>query len=232
MRLRKCTETDRHCMTLSPVTKLALAVMAVAAVLASRSPGVLLAEAALVAAAVLLGPRVRRARYAGLIWPMTVMVGMVGLAFFDPETALVLGLRVFNLLGAALIAFSVVSPEDMGAALRQLSLPYGFVFMLTAGLRYVPLMENKIRSIRDAQQARGIDLRLRLKNLRNWAAILAPLLVQSFLLADELAMAMETRGFSRRNRTCRHQAKLTRRDGVVMAAALGILTALAFWERG
>jgi energy-coupling factor transport system permease protein len=142
----------------------------------------------------------------------------------------VLGLRS-STLGIP-IAFGVISPEEMGAALRQLRLPHGLVFMLTAGLRYVPLMENKIRSIRDAQQARGIDLRFRLKNVRNWMTFLAPLLVQSFRLADELAMAMESRGFSRPGRTCRHQAKLTRRDGVVMAAALGLLAALAYWERG
>jgi energy-coupling factor transport system permease protein len=160
------------------------------------------------------------------------MVGVVGLLFFDPETALMLGLRTFNLLGGSLIAFSVVSPEEMGAALRQLRLPQGFVFMLTAGLRYVPLMEHRIRSIRDAQQSRGIDLRFRLKNARNWMAFLAPLLVQCFLLADELALAMESRGFSRPGRTCRRQVGLTRRDGLVMAAALGLLAALAYWERG
>lgn len=225
-------ETDRHCRTISPVAKLALGIIAVAAVLVSRSPAVLMCEGAVVAAAILIRSRHRRAHHAGLIWPMTVMVGAVGLLFFDAETALVLGLRVFNLLGGSLIAFSLVSPEDMGAALRQLKLPHGLVFMLTAGLRYVPLMENKIHSIRDAQQARGIDLRFRLKNVRSWMAFLAPLLVQAFRLADELAMAMESRGFSRPGRTCRRQAKLTRRDGVVMAAALGILAVLAYWERG
>jgi energy-coupling factor transport system permease protein len=230
MKLRKNREADRRRMTISPAAKLALAILAVAAVLVSRSPGVLLGEAALVAAAVLFGSRGRRARYGGLIWPTTAMVGGVGLLFFGPGTALALGLRVFNLLGAALVTFSAVSAEDMGAALRQLRLPPGFVFMLAAGLRYVPLMENKIRSIRDAQQARGIDLRLRLRNAPNWMAFLAPLLVQSFLLADELAIAMESRGFSRPGRTWRRRAGWTRRDAVVVAAGLGLLAALAYWE--
>jgi energy-coupling factor transport system permease protein len=232
MKLRKSRQADRHPITISPVAKLALAVMAVAAVLLSRSPGVLLWEAALIAAAGLLGSRGRWARYAGLIWPMSVMVAVVGLLFFGPETALVLGLRVFNLLGAALITFSAVSPEEMSAALRQLRLPQGFVFMLTAGLRYVPLMENKLRSIRDAQQARGIDLRFRLRNVPNWMAFLAPLLVQSLLLADELAIAMESRGFSRPGRTCRRRVRLTRWDALVVGTGLALLAALAHWESG
>ncbi|MGE5257435.1 MAG: energy-coupling factor transporter transmembrane component T family protein, partial [Hyphomicrobiales bacterium] len=154
MKLRNSNEAGHRRRGISSITKLALGIMAVAAVLVSRSPAALLGEAAVVASAGLLRPGRRQAPYSGLIWPMTVMVGAVGLVFFDLQTALVLGLRVFNLLGVGLIAFSVFSPEDMGAALRQLKLPQGFAFMLTAGLRYVPLMENKIRSIRDAQQAR------------------------------------------------------------------------------
>jgi len=232
MRFRRSMETDRQRRKIGPVAKLALGIMAIAAVLVSRSLAALLCEAAVVACAILLRSRSRQIQYAGLIWPMATMVGIVGLLFFDSGTAWMLGLRVFNLLGGSLIAFSAISPEELGAALMQLRLPYRLVFMFTAGLRYVPLMENKIRSIRDAQQARGIDLRFRLKNVRNWMAFLAPLLVQSFLLADELAIAMESRGFSRPHRTCRRQAKLTWRDGLVMAAALGLLFALAYWERG
>jgi energy-coupling factor transport system permease protein len=232
MKLRNSNVADPRRRSISPVAKLALGIMAVAAVWVSRSPAALLCEAAVVASAGLLRPGRRQASYSGLIWPMTAMLGVVGLVFFDLETALVLGLRVFNLLGVGLIAFSVFSPEDMGTALRQLKLPQGFVFMLTAGLRYVPLMQNKIRSIRDAQQARGIDLRFRLRNVRNWMAFLAPLLVQSFRLADELALAMESRGYSRPGRTGRRQARLTRRDGVMIAAGLGLLAALAYWERG
>ncbi len=37
--------------------------------------------------------------------------------------------------------------------------------------------------------------------MKNLAALLAPLLIQSFQLAEELAMAMEARGFSRKGRT-------------------------------
>ena len=216
---------------LSPLAKLSLGCMAVAAVWVCRSVPVLGLQAAILTV-MLFRLRRRQGRHFGLIWPMTVMVAVVGLLFFDIETAFFLTLRVFDLLGVSLIAFRFISPEEIGAAMTRLRLPVGLVFMLTAGLRYVPLMENKIRSIRDAQQARGIDLRPRLKNARNWMAFLAPLLVQSFLLADELAVALESRGFSRRNRSLRRRSRLTLRDGAFMAGALIGLLALAYWERG
>jgi energy-coupling factor transport system permease protein len=216
---------------LNPLTKLWLGCMAIAAVWVCRSVPVLGLQAAILTV-LLLRPRRRQGRHFSLIWPMTVMVAVAGLLFFDIETAFFLTLRVFNLLAVSLTAFSFISPEEIGAAMMQLRLPVGLVFMLTAGLRYVPLMENKIRSIRDAQQSRGIDLRPRLKNAGNWMAFLTPLLVQSFLLADELAVALESRGFARRNRSVRRQSRLTLRDGAFMVGALIALLALAYWERG
>jgi energy-coupling factor transport system permease protein len=104
--------------------------------------------------------------------------------------------------------------------------------MLAAGLRYVPLIEQKILAIRDAQQARGIDLRPRLRNIANWLALLLPLLVQSFLLADELALAMEARGFSSRTRRPPRPARLQPKDWAVLAAALLGLGLLIGWESG
>jgi energy-coupling factor transporter transmembrane protein EcfT len=71
-----------------------------------------------------------------------------------------------------------------------------------------------------------------LKNIGNWMALLLPLLVQSALLADELALAMEARGFSSKRRSPRRPARLRARDWAIMAAALCALSILVYWERG
>jgi energy-coupling factor transport system permease protein len=216
---------------LNPLAKLWLGCTAVAAVWVSRSLSTLCVEAGVVAVLLVWTQGQKRAGIR-TIGPMAAAAAVVGVIFFDPATALLLALRVFNLLGVCLFAFSRIRPEEIGAALTQLRLPSGLVFMLTASLRYVPLMHRRIRSIRDAQQARGIDLRWRLKNAGNWMAFLAPLLVQSFLLADDLALALESRGFSRKNRSVRRRTRLTPRDGALMAAAVLALAVLACWEIG
>ena len=215
----------------SPLTRLVLLLAGVGAVLASHSTGTLAAEAAGVAV-LLLSSRERQLRSLRLMGPMVALVFVLGLVFFDLETALSLALRVFSLLGISAVCFASLRPEEVGASLAQLKIPPGPAFMLTAGLRYVPLIEQKIRSIRDAQQARGIDLRPRLANVGNWMALLLPLLVQCFLLADELALAMEARGFSGKRRTLRRPARLGFRDWAVMAAAFCALLLLVYWERG
>ena len=217
--------------SLSPLTRLVLLFAGVGAVLASQSIGALVAEAAAVAILLLSG-RERPVRSLRLMGPMVVLVFVLGIVFFDLEAALSLVLRVFSLLGISAVCFASLHPEEVGASLAQLKIPAGPAFMLTAGLRYVPLIEQKIRSIRDAQQARGIDLRPRLANIGHWMALLLPLLVQCFLLADELALAMEARGFSGKRRTLRRPARLGFRDWAVMAAAFCALLLLIYWERG
>lgn len=217
---------------LSPLTRLFLLAAGVAAVLASRAMVTLAAEAAAVAILMLPGDRERRVRSLRLMGPMVGLVFVLGGVFFDLATAANLALRLFSLLGIAAVCFASLHPEEVGAALAGLKVPPAPAFMLTAGLRYVPLIEKKIRSIRDAQQARGIDLRPRLKNIGNWMALLLPLLAQCFLLADELALALEARGFSGKRRTPRRPVRLQARDGAVMVAALAALALLVYWERG
>lgn len=217
---------------LSPLTRLMLLFAGIGAVLAARSTPVLLAEAAAVAVLMLLSDRKRQVRSLRLIGPMAALVFVLGLVFFDFPAALAVALRVVGLLGVAAVGFGWLRPEEVGSALEAVKVPPGPAFMLTAGLRYVPLIEQKIRSIRDAQQARGIDLRPRVKNIGNWMALLLPLLVQAALLADELALAMEARGFSGKNRTPRRPARLRFLDYAVMATALCVLAVLVYWERG
>jgi energy-coupling factor transport system permease protein len=163
---------------------------------------------------------------------MTGLVLLVGWGFFDVETAVRLALRLFCLLGASAACFAAVSPEETGAVLAALRVPRGPAFVLTAGLRYVPLVRARLQAIRDAQQARGIDLRPRVRNIGHWMALLLPLLVQSLLLADELALAMESRGFASPRRRPRPLPRPGARDWAVRVAALAVASVVLYGEFG
>lgn len=216
-----------------PRTKLALGIMAICAVLVAHDPVTLISEGAIVFAILLLVGRGNRLiNSIRLILPMVGLVFVIGLLFFDIKIAFLLSVRLFNILSVSLIFFRAINPEEMSDALRKIGIPFGFSFILTTGMRYVPLIGKKIRSIIDAQQARGFDLRPRFKNIGNFMALLMPLLVQSFLLSDELALAMESRGFGRKKRTSRREYHLTLKEYSLMAISLAVLGALAWWERG
>ena len=62
---------------------------------------------------------------------------------------------------------------------------------MTAAMQFAPVIGRKARAIFEAQQARGIALKPGWRALRNYPALMIPLLIQSFQLADALAEAME-----------------------------------------
>lgn len=217
---------------LDPRTRLALGIMGIAAVIIAADPVTLLVEFGMIVITLHL-LKVGRAwlHSLRLSVPMVALVFLLGLLSLTLGEAAVLALRLINLLSVSFLLFHAISAEEMGDALRKLRVPYEFAFILTTALRYVPLIGQKIRSIIDAQTSRGIDLRLRLRNVGNLAALLMPLLVQSFLLSEHLAMAMESRGFGRKGRSMRREYRLRIWEYGLMAAGLSLLLALAWWER-
>jgi energy-coupling factor transport system permease protein len=218
---------------LDPRTKLAVGIMAIAAVLIARDPVTLIVAAGIVLIGVpVIGLGKDFVRSASLIWPLLAMVFAMGWIFFDWRVASLLVIRLLALLTVAFIFFRSISPEETAAALQKCGLPFELAFIFTTAMRYVPLIGLKIRNIIDAQRARGIDLRLRIKNIGHFTALLMPLLVQSMLLSDQLALAMESRGFGRRGRSSRRIYRLTVKEYGIMILALTLLIGFAWWERG
>jgi len=167
-----------------------------------------------------------------LLWPTLAVVFVIVYFSFDSREALFSTGKLFNLLTISFIFFSKISPEEMADALRKMHIPYAFTFILATAMRYVPLMRQKTRNIMDAQMSRGIDLHFRPRNVKNILALVVPLTVQSFMLSEQLAMAMEMRGFSRVRRTYRRTLHLTLLDCLVIISSLIFLIAFIWWERG
>lgn len=216
---------------LDPRTKIIIGTVIIASVFAAKNPISIFSQLGIILGSVFLfrlsAPFFRSLK---LIIPMVGLVFLVSWISYDHDTALLLCARLFNLLASSFLIFQHIRPEDLAVALRKMKIPFGFVFMLTTGVRFVPLMRNKIRSIREAQMSRGIDLRLKFKNVKNFMAMLGPLLVQSFVLADELAVAMEVRGYGRKNRSFRKDYRLGVLDLIIMCATIGALMMFIFWE--
>jgi len=218
---------------LDPRTRLALAAMGIAAILMTGRTVPLAAALVLLCAALLLfkmaGPWVRSLK---MLLPLVGLVFVISIISFDVDTSLILSLRLLNLLTLSFLFFQGMDPEELGRSLRQMGVPYEFCFILTTSLRYVPFMGTRIRCIVDAQRSRGIDLRPRLRNALHFAALLMPLLVQSFVLAEQLAMAMESRGFVRTGRTLRREYRISLGEYGGMGVAMGLLVAYGVWGRG
>ncbi len=138
---------------------------------------------------------------------------------------------------AALLTFTTSSTqlahglEALLGPLQRVGLPVSeLIMVLTIALRFVPTFFEEIEKIGRAQRARGADLQSGspVRRARSAVALFIPLLVSAFRHAEELATAMEARGFrGARQRSRLVQLRLGRHDLVatlaVLAASLVIL---------
>jgi energy-coupling factor transport system permease protein len=115
--------------------------------------------------------------------------------------------------------------EALLGPLQRLGLPVReSTMVLTIALRFVPTLFDQVDKITKAQQARGADFRSRMpwRRLRSWIPTFVPIFVAAFRRADELATAMEARGFrGARRRTHLYQLRLTRQDLLAALVVLG-----------
>ena len=125
--------------------------------------------------------------------------------------------------------------EAVLGPLTQLGLPVRELAMvLTIALRFVPNLFEEIDRITVAQRARGADIRAGnpWQRMRSWVPVFVPIFVSAFRRAEDLATAMEARGFRGvHHRTRMVQLRLTRRDLVATLVVLVVSSAVLGLER-
>jgi energy-coupling factor transporter transmembrane protein EcfT len=142
---------------------------------------------------------------------------------FDLQTGIVSGLRLLTIGGVFFLFFQTTPPESLSNGLLKMGFPYPFTFVLTASLQFIPVLIHRAQNIRDAQRARGIPIEGGLRGILYLPAFAGPLLIQSFKFADELAEAMEARGFGISGRSFRYEPHFRWIDWAVVAGSLIVL---------
>jgi energy-coupling factor transport system permease protein len=139
--------------------------------------------------------------------------------------------RVVGLIAGAAALFAVAPPEPLVEALRQWGLPLRVAFVVSAGLRFIPLIAFAFCDLRDAQEARGIRFVPFWRHVRAYFALFIPLLREVFRLADQLAQALESRGFSAPSRTSVTQYRWHLSDVLLVLVSLAGCGAAIFFGR-
>lgn len=124
--------------------------------------------------------------------------------------------------------------ESLLKPLNALKVPvHEIALMLSIALRFVPTLMDEATKIMNAQRARGVDFGEGniIQQMKAVTPILVPLFVSSFNRADELANAMEARGYQGgEGRTKYRVLKWHGRDTLAMLGFV-VLTGLLVWLR-
>jgi energy-coupling factor transport system permease protein len=117
--------------------------------------------------------------------------------------------------------------ESMLRPLKKLGLPvHEFAFMTTRALRFIPTVLAEAEDIIKAQKARGADFETGnyFHRARSIAPVLVPLFIGAFRRSDDLAVAMEARGYvGGEGRTNFHELRLRRTDYLWLAAGILVI---------
>ena len=163
------------------------------------------------------------------------------LSFAGCERGGLTGLRLLALAVAAQLMALTTSPlalceglEWMMRPLGKVGLPYrDLALAFTIAWRFIPVLAVEGERLLKAQMARGAcwdegPLRRRLLTL---VGLLTPLLLRCFRYAEELALALEARGYGQsRNPTRLRPLQFRRVDAVLMLSAWVLLVLVLVWE--
>lgn len=148
-------------------------------------------------------------------------------------------LRLIEMFGVAMILTATTSPQELTFGfgwfikpLKRIKFPVEEVSMtVSIALRFIPTLIEETNRIYKAQSSRGVDfkhgnLKMKFKGL---IALIIPLFVSAFTMSDDLAFALEARGYNpKEERTSYRVLKWSTKDTVwiilVTLFASGIIT--------
>jgi len=137
------------------------------------------------------------------------------------------------LVTAGALLTMTTPPSTLVAALEKLLRPLKMMrvptqdlaVMVSMALRFVPTFSEEYNRMKTARLARGGDLKGKglFRKLKTAVSIIVPLILSAFRRADDLAAAMEARGYARGPRTTLRELHMTGRD----FAALAVMVSFA-----
>ncbi len=141
-------------------------------------------------------------------------------------------LKYFTIVPSVFMFITSTNPSEFAASLNRIGLPYTICYSVAIALRYIPDVQSDFNRIKNAQEARGIEMSGKaniFSRLKNMSAILFPLIFTSMERIDSISSAMELRGFGKnKKRTWYSGKKLTKADILIIAGITAVSAAALF----
>ena len=135
------------------------------------------------------------------------------------------GLKVGELVLASVLFLSGTKVEELAVGLSRLGLPYRLGFTITLAFRLVPLFMESALTVVDAQRLRGYDFDAggAFERIRRYVPVVVPVFMGALRKANNMAMALEARGFGGIHRpTSFVEYRMRPRDAVAFALLIAL----------
>lgn len=142
------------------------------------------------------------------------------------------------------ILTATTKPLDLTLGIEKLLKPFEKIglpvhviaMMISIALRFIPTLIDETNRIMNAQASRGVDMQngTFMEKVRAILSLIVPLFVSAFERADQLANAMEARGYDpNRPRTRYKVLKMTSIDWIALGLSILVLVIdICLWRMG
>ncbi len=120
--------------------------------------------------------------------------------------------------------------EDLLSPFRKIGVPaHEIAMLISIALRFIPDLIEETQKIMKAQESRGVDLKegKMMERIMAILSLIVPLFVSAFQRADDLANAMEARGYAPGETRTRYKVlKMHSRDYILLLDAVCVLACM------
>lgn len=109
-------------------------------------------------------------------------------------------LKYLTIVPAVFLFLVTTNPSEFAASMNRIGISYKVSYAIAIALRYIPDVQDDYTKIKNAQEARGIEMSRKAKlgdRIRSCSAILLPLILSSMERINVVSSAMELRGFGK-----------------------------------
>ncbi len=138
-------------------------------------------------------------------------------------------LKYMTVVPAVFMFIIATNPSEFAASLNSIGVNYYIGYSVAIALRYIPDVQDDYSMIRNAQEARGIEMSKKAgltDRIKRTSAIIFPLIFTSMDRIDVVSNAMQLRGFGKyKKRTWYSGKAFERNDYLVLAFTVVFCTA-------
>lgn len=166
----------------------------------------------------------------GVIWHWQFLT----LSYRGIFSSIYIGLRIYLMIITTTILTTTTQPLDLTLALEDLMLPLKLIrfpvhiisMIISIALRSIPTLFDEAGRILKAQASRGVDLKNGhfKEKVNALVSLIIPLLVSAFQKAEDLAYAMDSRGYDPQGKRTRfRQYNIDFKDIIFFILGVGLL---------
>ncbi|HUV62023.1 MAG TPA: energy-coupling factor transporter transmembrane component T [Thermoplasmata archaeon] len=141
--------------------------------------------------------------------------------------------KFLSLIMMSWIFVATTRPSEFSSALICAKIPYRYAYLPALAMRFVPIFELELGSVREAQVVRGLKLDKSVRGLiRSAKYTVLPMFFLAMFKVNSLAASMTGRGFgASKERTLLHPKRLTRWDLALMLSTVGMVVVVLLIDR-